>query len=65
VWRTQKQMAALELARRAVASPELTTDMGRGLVEIIARYTQTFLQWPDFDFESLPRKFFPASLWAL
>jgi hypothetical protein len=35
--------AALELARRAVASQQLTTDMGRGLVEIIARYTQTFL----------------------
>jgi hypothetical protein len=35
--------AALELARQAVATPHLTTDMGRGLVEIIARYTQTFI----------------------
>ena len=41
--------AALELARRAVASPELTTDMGRGLVEIIARYTQTFLLLQRYD----------------
>ncbi len=41
--------AALSLARRAVASPELTTDMGRGLVEIIARYTQTFLLLQRFD----------------
>lgn len=41
--------AALELARRAVASPQLTTDMGRGLVEIIARYTQTFLLLQRYD----------------
>jgi hypothetical protein len=41
--------AALELARRAVASPELTTDMGRGMVEIIARYTQTFLLLQRYD----------------
>jgi len=41
--------AALELARRAVVSPQLTTDMGRGLVEIIARYTQTFLLLQRYD----------------
>jgi len=41
--------AALELARRAVASQQLTTDMGRGLVEIIARYTQTFLWLQRYD----------------
>ena len=41
--------AALKLARRAVASPQLTTDMGRGLVEIIARYTQTFLLLQRYD----------------
>ncbi len=41
--------AALNLARQAVASPELTTDMGRGLVEIIARYTQTFLLLQRYD----------------
>ena len=41
--------AALELARRAVTSPELTTDMGRGLVEIISRYTQTFLLLQRYD----------------
>jgi death-on-curing family protein len=41
--------AALALARRAVASPELTTDMGRGLVEIITRYTQTFLLLQRYD----------------
>ena len=41
--------AALELARRAVASKELTTDMGRGIVEVIARYTQTFLLLQRYD----------------
>jgi prophage maintenance system killer protein len=41
--------AALELARRVVASPQLTTDMGRGLVEVIARYTQTFLLLQRYD----------------
>lgn len=41
--------AALELVRRTVASPELTTDMGRGLVEVIARYTQTFLWLQRYD----------------
>ena len=41
--------AALDLARRAVTSPELTTDMGRGLVEIISRYTQTFLLLQRYD----------------
>lgn len=41
--------AALELARQAVASKELTTDMGRGVVEVIARYTQTFLLLQRYD----------------
>ncbi|MFZ2634013.1 MAG: virulence protein RhuM/Fic/DOC family protein [Desulfosalsimonadaceae bacterium] len=41
--------AALELARRAVASPQLTADMGRGLVEVIAQYTQTFLLLQRYD----------------
>ena len=41
--------AALDLARRAVASPQLTTDMGRGLIEVIARYTQTFLLLQRYD----------------
>lgn len=41
--------AALELVRRAVATPELTTDMGRGLVEVISRYTQTFLWLQRYD----------------
>ncbi|MBU2252962.1 MAG: virulence RhuM family protein, partial [Proteobacteria bacterium] len=41
--------AALELVRRTVASPQLTTDMGRGLVEVIARYTQTFLWLQRYD----------------
>jgi prophage maintenance system killer protein len=41
--------AALELARRAVASQQLTTDMGRGLVEVIARFTHTFLLLQRYD----------------
>jgi prophage maintenance system killer protein len=41
--------AALALARRAVATPHLTTDMGWGLVEIIARYTQTFILLQRYD----------------
>lgn len=34
---------ALNLIRKTAQSPELKTDEGRGLVEIISRYTQTFL----------------------
>lgn len=41
--------AALELVRRTMASPQLTTDMGRGLVEVIARYTHTFLWLQRYD----------------
>lgn len=41
--------AALALVRRTIASPQLTTDMGRGLVEVIARYTQTFLWLQRYD----------------
>lgn len=41
--------AALELVRRIASSPRLTTDMGRGLVEVIARYTQTFLWLQRYD----------------
>jgi len=35
--------AALLLVRKAVQSPNLQIDAGRGLVEIITRYAQTFL----------------------
>ncbi|MDI6808323.1 MAG: RhuM family protein [Candidatus Eisenbacteria bacterium] len=41
--------AALDLLRRTIASPQLTTDMGRGLVEVIARYTHTFLWLQRYD----------------
>ena len=41
--------AALVLVRQAIASPQLTTDMGRGLVEVIARYTHTFLWLQRYD----------------
>ena len=34
---------ALQLVRKAAAGEALTTDQGRGLVDVIARYTQTFL----------------------
>lgn len=34
--------AALSLVRKAAAGQALTTDQGRGLVDVIARYTHTF-----------------------
>jgi len=45
----QEIEAALALVRKTIASPQLTTDMGRGLVEVIARYTQTFLWLQRYD----------------
>lgn len=41
--------AALTLVRRTAAGGALTTDEGRGLVDIIARYTQTFLLLQRYD----------------
>lgn len=41
--------AALQLARKAAAGEALTTDQGRGLVDVIARYTQTFLLLQRYD----------------
>ncbi len=40
---------ALELIKKAAQSPELNTDTGRGLVEIVSRYTQTFLWLQAYD----------------
>lgn len=40
---------ALTLIRKAAKSPELSTESGRGLVEIISRYTQTFLWLQRYD----------------
>lgn len=39
----------LALIRRAAAGEALTTDQGRGLVDVIARYTQTFLLLQRYD----------------
>lgn len=41
--------AALMLVRKAAAGEALTTDQGRGLVDVIARYTQTFLLLQRYD----------------
>lgn len=41
--------AALQLVRKAVRSPELQADMGRGLVDIVTRYTQTFVLLQRYD----------------
>ena len=41
--------AALSLVRKAAQSPELLTDAGRGLVEIVSRYAQTFLLLQRYD----------------
>lgn len=41
--------AALTLVRKAAAGEALTTDQGRGLVDVIAHYTQTFLLLQRYD----------------
>ena len=41
--------AALTLVRKAAASGELSAESGRGLVEVIARYTNTFLLLQRYD----------------
>jgi prophage maintenance system killer protein len=41
--------AALSLVRKTAAGEALTTDQGRGLVDVIARYTQTFLLLQRYD----------------
>lgn len=40
---------ALALVRKAAAGEALTSDQGRGLVDVIARYTQTFLWLQRYD----------------
>ena len=46
---TRELEAALSLVRKAAQSPELLTDAGRGLVEIVSRYAQTFLLLQRYD----------------
>ena len=41
--------AALELVRKAAQNPELLAEAGRGLVDVITRYTQTFLILQRYD----------------
>ena len=41
--------AALKLVRKAATTPSLPADTGRGLVEIVSRYTQTFLWLQRYD----------------
>jgi prophage maintenance system killer protein len=41
--------AALALVRKTAQSPDLNTQAGRGLVDIISRYTQTFLWLQRYD----------------
>lgn len=45
----QALQAALELVRKVANSPELAVDSGRGLVEIVSRYTHTFLWLQRYD----------------
>lgn len=40
---------ALELIRKAAKSPEITAETSSGLVEIVSRYTQTFLWLQRYD----------------
>lgn len=41
--------AALQLVRKAAQTPELNTDTGRGLVDIVTRYAHTFLWLQRYD----------------
>lgn len=41
--------AALALVRKTAQSPDLIADTGRGLIEIVSRYTQTFLLLQRYD----------------
>lgn len=41
--------AALQLVRKAAAGDALSAEQGRGLVDVIARYTQTFLWLQRYD----------------
>ncbi|MDD3762400.1 MAG: RhuM family protein [Nevskiales bacterium] len=41
--------AALQLVRRVAASPDLSVDAGRGLVDIVSRYAQTFALLQRYD----------------
>lgn len=41
--------AALQLVKKTTQSPELQTDTGRGLVDIVSRYAQTFLLLQRYD----------------
>ncbi len=41
--------AALRLVKKAAQSPELLSDTGRGLVDIVTRYAQTFLLLQRYD----------------
>ena len=40
---------ALALIQKTAASPELTLESGRGLVDLVSRYTQTFLWLQQYD----------------
>ncbi len=39
---------AVALIRKAAQSPELTAEAGSGLVEIVSRYTQTFVGFQKY-----------------
>lgn len=41
--------AALQLVRKVAASPDLTAEAGRGLVDIVSRYAQTFALLQGYD----------------
>lgn len=45
--------AALALVRKTAQSPDLIVETGRGLIEIVSRYTQTFLLLQRYDEGSL------------
>jgi hypothetical protein len=40
---------AISLIQKAAQSPSMETDMGRGLVDILSHYTQTFLWLQQYD----------------
>jgi hypothetical protein len=46
---TRELEAALALVRKAATAEAISSDQGRGLVDVIARYTQTFLLLQRYD----------------
>lgn len=56
--------AALQLVRKAIQAPQLTADDGRGLLDIVTGYAQTFLLLQRYDEGLLTEPPVPARRWT-